>query len=221
METIYNGWVSRHINRRISAPLAGLLARTPATPNQVSVGAFLVAIGSLAAYVTGVAYLGGILAQLSSIVDGADGDLARLKGMSSAFGGFFDSVLDRYADAAVLLGLTYWAADGRGAGVWALGFAALAGTFAVTYTRARLPTAPGGPFDEGLASAASRDVRLMLIMIGSIAGFGIATLVVITVLTNSVAALRVWLAKAELHSRVGAEVDHDPSAATQVRGVKS
>ena len=49
METIYNGWVSRHINRRISAPLAGLLARTPATPNQVSVGAFLIAIGSLAA----------------------------------------------------------------------------------------------------------------------------------------------------------------------------
>ena len=37
--------------------------------------------------------------------DGADGDLARLKNMTSPFGGFFDAVLDRYADAAILGGL--------------------------------------------------------------------------------------------------------------------
>ena len=196
MATIYNGWVSRHLNRRVSVPMARLLARTPATPNQVSVGALLIAIGSMAAYIAGVGYLGGILAQISSIVDGADGDLARLKGITSAFGGFFDSVLDRYADSAVLLGLTYWAAEGSGVGVWSVGFAALAGTFAVTYTRARIETVPGRPFDTGLASAASRDVRLMIVMIGSIAGFGFVTLLAIAVLTNSVVALRVWRAKA-------------------------
>ena len=196
MATIYNGWVSRHLNRRVSEPMARLLARTPATPNQVSVGALLVALGSMAAYIAGVGYLGGILAQVSSIVDGADGDLARLKGMTSAFGGFFDSVLDRYADSAVLLGLTYWAAEGNSVGVWSVGFAALAGTFAVTYTRARIETVPGRPFDRGLTSAASRDIRLMMVMIGSIAGFGFATLLAIAVLTNSVVVLRIWRAKA-------------------------
>jgi len=196
MATIYNGWVSRHLNRRVSVPMARLLARTPATPNQVSVGALLIAIGSMAAYIAGVGYLGGILAQISSIVDGADGDLARLKGITSAFGGFFDSVLDRYADSAVLLGLTYWAAEGSGVGVWSVGFAALAGTFAVTYTRARIETVPGRPFDTGLASAASRDVRLMIVMIGSIAGLGFPTLLVIAILTNSVVALRIWRARA-------------------------
>ena len=196
MATIYNGWVSRHLNRRVSVPMARLLAQTPATPNQVSVGALLIAIGSMAAYIAGVGYLGGILAQISSIVDGADGDLARLKGITSAFGGFFDSVLDRYADSAVLLGLTYWAAEGSGAGVWSVGFAALAGTFAVTYTRARIETVPGRPFDTGLASAASRDVRLMIVMIGSIAGLGFPTLLVIAILTNSVVALRIWRARA-------------------------
>ena len=196
MATIYNGWVSRHLNRRVSVPMARLLAQTPATPNQVSVGALLIAIGSMAAYIAGVGYLGGILAQVSSIVDGADGDLARLKGITSAFGGFFDSVLDRYADSAVLLGLTYWAADSNGVGVWSVGFAALAGTFAVTYTRARIETVPGRPFDTGFASAASRDVRLMIVMIWSIAGFGFVTLLAIAVLTNSVVALRVWRAKA-------------------------
>ena len=196
MATIYNGWVSRHVNRRVSVPMARLLARTPATPNQVSVGALVVAVGSMAAYIAGIGYLGGILAQLSSIIDGADGDLARLKGMTSAFGGFFDAVLDRYADAAVLLGLTYWAADGNSGGVWVVGFAALAGTFAVTYTRARIETVPGNPFDTGLASAASRDVRLMIVMLGSIAGFGLATLLALAVLTHSVVLLRVWRAKA-------------------------
>ena len=196
MATIYNGWVSRHVNRRVSVPMARLLARTPATPNQVSVGALVVAVGSMAAYIAGIGYLGGILAQLSSIIDGADGDLARLKGMTSAFGGFFDAVLDRYADAAVLLGLTYWAADGNSGGVWVVGFAALAGTFAVTYTRARIETVPGKPFDTGLASAASRDVRLMIVMLGSIAGFGLATLLALAVLTHSVVLLRVWRAKA-------------------------
>ena len=198
MATIYNGWISRHLNRRVSEPMARLLARTPATPNQVSVGAFLVAVGSMAAYIAGVGYLGGILAQISSIVDGADGDLARLKGMTSAFGGFFDAVLDRYADAAVLFGLTYWAADGNGLGVWFVGFAALAGTFAITYTRARIETVPGRPFDTGLASAASRDVRLMIVMIGSIAGLGFTTLLAISILTNSVVALRIWRARAVL-----------------------
>ena len=196
MATIYNGWVSRHLNRRVSVPMARLLAQTPATPNQVSVGALLIAIGSMAAYIAGVGYLGGILAQISSIVDGADGDLARLKGITSAFGGFFDSVLDRYADSAVLLGLTYWAAEGSGVGVWSVGFAALAGTFAVTYTRARIETVPGRPFDTGFASAASRDVRLMIVMIGSIAGLGFPTLLVIAILTNSVVALRIWRARA-------------------------
>ena len=198
MATIYNGWVSRHLNRRVSVPMARLLARTPATPNQVSVGAFLVAVGSMGAYIAGVGYLGGILAQLSSIIDGADGDLARLKGMTSAFGGFFDAVLDRYADAAVLLGLTYWAADGNSMGIWSVGFAALAGTFAITYTRARIETAPGRPFDTGFASAASRDVRLMIVMIGSIAGLGFPTLLVIAILTNSVVALRIWRARTVL-----------------------
>jgi CDP-L-myo-inositol myo-inositolphosphotransferase len=152
----------------------------------------------MAAYIAGVGYLGGILAQLSSIVDGADGDLARLKGMTSAFGGFFDAVLDRYADAAILMGLTYWAADGASVGAWSVGFAALAGTFAVTYTRARIETVPGNPFDKGLASTASRDVRLMVVMIGSIVGLGFATLMAIAVLTNGVVALRIWRARAVL-----------------------
>ena len=198
MASVYDGWVSKHLNRHLSRPMARGLARTPATPNQVSVAALLIAIGSMAAYIAGFGYLGGIFAQFSSVVDGVDGDLARLNGMTSAFGGFFDSVLDRYADAVILLGLTYWAAGPDAVRVWAVGFAALAGTFAVTYTRARIEPTQRNLFDKGIASAASRDVRLLLIMVGSIAGLGFPTLVAIAILTNAVVILRLFRARATL-----------------------
>ena len=39
---------------------------------------------------------------LASILDGSDGEIARLKQQRSPFGGYFDAVLDRYADTAML-----------------------------------------------------------------------------------------------------------------------
>ena len=198
MASVYDGWVSRHVNRHVSRPMARLLARTPATPNQVSVAALLIAFGSMAAYFAGIGYAAGLLVQLSSIVDGADGDLARLTGKTSAFGGFFDSILDRYADAAILLGLTYWAADGATSGIWIVGFAAMAGTFVITYTRARIDSVPSDFFDRGITSLASRDIRLMIVMIGSLVGQGLVTISVIAVLTNVVVVLRLIRARSEL-----------------------
>ena len=96
------GLVSRHLNRRISRPLARMLARTPVTPNQVSVASFAIALGSMALFLGGHNVWAGLAAQVSSIIDGVDGDLARLKNSATRFGGFFDAVLDRYADVAIL-----------------------------------------------------------------------------------------------------------------------
>lgn len=78
------------------------------TPNQMSWAAFGIAILSFVSFVFGQNIVAGLLAQLSSIVDGVDGSLARLKDMTSEFGGFLDSVLDRYADILIILGLTLW-----------------------------------------------------------------------------------------------------------------
>lgn len=201
---VYNGIVSRHINRRFSVPMARLLRHTPATPNQVSVLSLLIACGALASYATGYYILGGVLAQVSSIVDGVDGDLARLKNMATAFGGFLDAVLDRYADAVILLGLTLWAVDQTGtAWAWVIGFGALGGSLITSYTRARVQGAPANVFDRGITSLASRDVRLFFVMLGSFAGQGLATLAVIAVLTNLVVALRLAQARKALGEREG------------------
>ncbi len=48
--------------------------------------------------------IGGLLVQLSSIIDGCDGEVARLKLIESKYGGWFDAVMDRYADAIIILG---------------------------------------------------------------------------------------------------------------------
>ena len=202
MASVYDGIVSRHLNRRLSHPIARLLSRTPATPNQVSVLSLAIAAGAFAAFVYGQPIVGGLLAQLSSVVDGVDGDLARLTGSSSRFGGFLDAVIDRYAEALILLGLSVWAASGGGATLaWVAGFAALAGSFAVTYTRARIAEEQRTLFDRGLASLASRDVRLLIVMIGSVLGLAVPTLVVLAVLTNVVVVVRLIQARVALGER--------------------
>jgi phosphatidylglycerophosphate synthase len=193
--SVYDGFISRGLNRRFSRPLARLLSYTPATPNQVSVASLGVAVAAFVLYLYGYHIAAGLSVQASSIVDGVDGDLARIKGMASSFGGFLDSVLDRYSDALVILGLTVWAAgDENSVYVWTAGFAALAGTFAVTYTRARIEHAPGDVFDRGITSIASRDIRLFIVMIGSLVDQGVATLIVVAAITHLVVPLRLFRA---------------------------
>src|SRR6476660_9191922 len=139
-----DGPVSRYLNRRVSVPAARLLARTPATPNQLSVAALIVAAGSMPLLAAGRNIEGAVLIQLSSIVDGIDGDLARAKGMASRFGGVFDSVLDRYADALIVGGMAWYAYGYEDyPQPLLLGLVALVGFLLVTYSRARLETEAG------------------------------------------------------------------------------
>ena len=187
MEAVYDGYISKYVNRKASEPMAQLLAKTRITPNQMTWAAFGIALLSFISFVFGWNIIGGLLAQLSSIVDGIDGSLARLKGAVSTFGGFLDSVLDRYADLLIVLGLTLWSLSNESyAGIWIAGFLAIAGTICISYTRARVGSNHRHLFDKGLASLASRDIRLFLIMLGAIAGQAYFCLIAIAALTNLV-----------------------------------
>lgn len=107
-----------------------------------------------------------------------------------------DAMLDRYAEALIYAGLIIWTAgDSDSTYVWITGFWALAGSFVVTYTRARIEHAPRNPFDRGITSAASRDMRLFVLMIGAGAGQGFATLIALAALTNVVVLRRLVLAR--------------------------
>ncbi len=185
MEPVYNGYISKYLNRKASEPMARMLAKTKITPNQITWVAFGIALLAFVSFIFGQNIIGGLLVQLSSIVDCVDGGLARLKGMASTFGGFLDSVLDRYADILIMLGLTLWSLSHETyPGIWLAGFLAITGTICVSYTRARIDPEHRHLFDKGLKSLASRDIRLFLIMLGGITGQAYFCLIVIAALTN-------------------------------------
>jgi len=187
LETVYDGYISKHINRRLSEPIARLLAKSSVTPNQMTWAAFGVALLAFISFIFGQNIVAGLLVQLSSIVDGIDGSLARLKGMTSGFGGFLDSMLDRYSDILIVLGLTLWSLSHEVyPWVWLMGFLAITGTICISYTRACIGPEHRHLFDAGFKSLASRDIRLFLIMLGAIIGQAYFCLIVIAVLTNLV-----------------------------------
>jgi len=187
LEAVYDGYISRHINRKLSEPTARLLAKTGVTPNQITWASFSIALLSFISFIFGQNIAAGLLVQLSSIVDGIDGSLARRKGMTSEFGGFLDSVLDRYADILIVLGLTLWSLSHETyLGIWLAGLLAITGIIGISYTRARISPNHRHLFDKGFKSLASRDIRLFLIMLGAVIGQAYFCLIVIAVLTNIV-----------------------------------
>ena len=190
----WDGIVSQLINRKFSRPTARFLAEhTRVMPNQITILSFLVGLES-GLFFFNHPLIGGLLAQISSILDGVDGDLAVFTGQTSSFGGFMDSVLDRYADAAILIGMTYHVFSKQGIVTSILvGLAALAGSFMVSYTRTRAKSDLGVVFKSGISGyAANRDVRLFIVMLGGIFNQVFACLVVLAVLTNFVVVTRIW-----------------------------
>jgi len=105
-----DGFISYYINRRISARISKFLVKTSLTPNMISIISF--AMAAVAAYFFSIgnylmSIIAGILTQIASIIDGCDGEVARLKGLSSKYGALFDTLLDRYADILLVIGIGY------------------------------------------------------------------------------------------------------------------
>jgi phosphatidylglycerophosphate synthase len=97
-----DGYLAR-LDRRISTWLSRRLARTPITPNALTTASLLVGLAGaavLAGYPSPVALLGVALLWASSILDGCDGEVARLTLTTSAAGGRFDIATDHVIHAA-------------------------------------------------------------------------------------------------------------------------
>jgi phosphatidylglycerophosphate synthase len=202
----FNYPLTRYAYRPLSRPLAATLARTFVTPVQLTwVGAVLTAGGGVA-FGFGAYILGVSLALVGQIADCADGDLARLTGRSSRSGAFLDSVLDRWTDAALIVGLGFSDPDRYGTAA-AL---ALVGSFLVSYTRARAQSL-GADCSEGIAT---RDVRMLIVMVCALFDFilvglwMIAALGLVTSIQRMVWAMRA-LDKFDAGDRVRARLKED------------
>jgi phosphatidylglycerophosphate synthase len=187
----YDGIVSRYLNRPLSRPAARVLVATPVTPNGVTMFTLVLSFATAFMLAAGWNIAGGIGIQLVSVVDGVDGELARLKDMATRFGGVLDAVTDRYADAAMIGGMGIYAYRFED---WPrpefVAMLALAGALSVSYSRARIEASLRlGPSD-GLFGLASRDVRSLVAAIGAIAGQCYWTLIVLAALSSATVAWR-------------------------------
>ena len=101
-------FIAREVNKRISLPLSLRLARMRVTPNTITVINIFIGlcagIGAAGRTYKGV-LLGGILFQLASIIDGCDGEVAKLTYRTSKFGQYIDSLSDNLSLAAFLTGM--------------------------------------------------------------------------------------------------------------------
>jgi CDP-diacylglycerol--glycerol-3-phosphate 3-phosphatidyltransferase len=146
--------------RRLAARAMGRLGRTWITPNVLSAAGVLTCIaGSVIVYFEYRGWwlflVGSSVFLLGSVLDILDGALARSQGLGTPFGAFVDSTVDRIGEAFMLgaIALTFM----RDGDEWAvaMAFAAVAGSFLVSYTRAKAEII-GLKGDVGLGSRAER-----------------------------------------------------------------
>jgi CDP-diacylglycerol---glycerol-3-phosphate 3-phosphatidyltransferase len=148
--------------RRLAAQSMAQLEEAKVTPDALTIsGVGLCIAGSVAAFFEylgwGFYWLGAVLFVVGSVLDILDGALARSRGIGSPFGAFLDSTVDRVGEGFMIaaIGLVLMRHDQ----MWgvALAFAAVAGSFLVSYARARAE-ALGLRGDVGLGSRAERVV---------------------------------------------------------------
>jgi CDP-diacylglycerol---glycerol-3-phosphate 3-phosphatidyltransferase len=157
---------------RLLEPAVKALARTPITPNMITViGVTGVTAGALTLFPTGHLFVGTMVCTAFVLSDMLDGALARIKGDSGSFGAFLDSTLDRIADAAVFGGIAIWlATGGHDRLLAAVALFCLVAGLLVSYARARAEGL-GIKCDVGIAE---RTERLLIGLVGiGLSGLGV------------------------------------------------
>ena len=149
--------------RRLASRSMGGLARTPVTPNMLTAaGVTLCALGAVLVYFEYrneilFFWVGAAVFVVGSVLDILDGALARAGGKQTPFGAFIDSTTDRASEAFMLGAIAFvFMRDGDELAL-GLTIAAIAGSFLVSYTRARAE-ALGLRGDVGIGSRAERVV---------------------------------------------------------------
>ena len=188
----------RLIFKGILDPIGTFLNRLGLTPNAITllglvgttIGAYIISQGKMTT--------GGIVLLLSVLVDALDGSMARLRGDNSDFGGFVDSVSDRYAEFITFGGLLYFFLSQENYSGVMVTFAATAGSVLVSNVKAR---AEGLNFTAkvGILTRVERYIVLIPLLIFN---QPFIAAVVIAVLGNFTALQRILFVRAQGHERM-------------------
>ena len=195
---INDGSISKYINRPISKWITSKITGYPLTPNQISIVVFFVSmLSGLIISMEGYFFLllGALLAQLSSILDGCDGEIARLKLLKSKFGGWFDQVLDRYSDLFIFTGLTFHTYFiHKTLTVFFIGFIAVGGKIISSYTAYVYDSVDSTRNSIRIG----RDLIIFIILIGALFNIPYIILVVLAFIVNVEVCKRLWILKDKL-----------------------
>jgi len=142
-------------------PLGNGLRKTGLTPDHLTVMGLVVAVGAAVAVGYGELRLGLLLVVLAALPDLLDGALAKASGSSSQRGAFFDSTIDRFADALLFGGLSWHFAITEDPRLALLPFAVMALSSVISYMRAKAESL-GLDAKGGLMERAERIIALCL-----------------------------------------------------------
>ena len=191
-----DGLVSNYINRPVSHQITKFTLHfwPNCNPNIISIISALTGIIGSILFCINFPFLGGIFVQLSSIIDGSDGEVARANGRTSFFGGFFDSVMDRYVDVFIFVGLTFYSLRVLLiTQAFLLGIIAITGAYSISYTAAKAELKKDINFSRTIQG---RDTRLFIVFLAGIcaifSGWAIPIcLILISILTHGSVILRI------------------------------
>ena len=173
--------------RAWSDPFGRVLFRVHLRPNHLTVAGLAASLVAAGCFIAGQTRTAGLVLILAGLLDLLDGSLARASGQVTAFGAFLDSVIDRYSDIAVMLGIVVLYArtpNPRGALV---AMAGLAGSVMVSYTKARAESI-GVECNVGMME---RPERLICLIAGALLDVMEPALWVLAVLANLTAVQRI------------------------------
>jgi len=180
-------------------PIGAFLNKIGLTPNTMTLLGLAGHVGAAYLLARGEMVWGGVVVLLMGPFDAIDGTMARLRGKVSRFGGFFDSVIDRYAELVLFAGLLVYYLSQPDSLPVVLVYAAAAGSVMVSYTRSRGETA-GFNTTAGLLT---RVERYIVIVLSLLLNRPIYALWILAVLGNMTAIQRIWL----IHRQAAAEND--------------
>ncbi len=179
MAMTYTRAIGLALNKVILLIVRGL-ALSKIHPNVLTFLGLVINMGAAWLLSAGQFRWGGVVIICAGLFDMVDGRVARETNRVTRFGGFFDSVLDRYSDLALLMGMLVWYGSINRPFYVVLTAIAMAGSVMVSYTRARaensIPTCKVG-FME-------RPERVVLVIIGALFDRMAPVLWVIAVLAN-------------------------------------
>jgi choline kinase/phosphatidylglycerophosphate synthase len=163
-----DGLVSKYLNRPMSTRISIMIYRRgfKIVPLAVTLISFILGLSASFLLAMKVFILAGLLVQLSSVLDGVDGELARLYHEATPWGGYVDSVLDRISDVAIVAGL---ALSSPIAGSFRLMLAILAAANVIFVSYATHNLSRLSLSTEKLRKIpATRDVRIFVVFIASL-----------------------------------------------------